>query len=344
MFRFEGNANVGYGHAMRCLALAQQLIDQGHACSALTVASAPSDLDAWMSEKRRVNSLLALDFDDRGIVPGGDDDADVTLQSCAKFNADWLVLDNYAFGRAFQQAMMHATAHRLYLDDADASYVGADIVLNQNARIDGSCRLDNSEGLRLLGLRYFLARRELQSIVDNTVDRGARDSVLVTMGGADRANIGLKVCETLHPLLPEDCRIILACTADEHGWQTARAFAATRPNVEVRLRPELPALMAQASVTICGGGVTSVELASAGIACVIMITADNQRAGAQALAAQGCVRLAGDAGAAARIAADLLMDAQARQRLSERARALIDMGGAARVAAEMTRQCRRAPS
>ena len=335
MFRFEGNANVGYGHAMRCLALAQQLIDQGHACSALTVASAPSDLDAWMSEMRRVNSLLALDFDDRGIVPGGDDDADVTLQSCAKFNADWLVLDNYAFGRAFQQAMMHATAHRLYLDDADASYVGADIVLNQNARIDGSCRIDNAEGLRLVGSRYFLARRELQAIVDNVATHAERGSVLITLGGGDRANIGLEVCETLRAILPKDRHIILACTADQHGWAAACAFAAAHANVEVHFRPELPALMTQAGIAVCGGGVTSLELASTGIACVILIMADNQRAGGQALAAQGCARLASDTGDAARIAADLLVDAPARRLLSERGRALVDTDGAERVAAEM---------
>lgn len=338
LFRFEANQTIGMGHAMRCLGLAQELIDHGHDCQALTLESPAGYLNAWQEEAGQHPDRLTMVKAAGTRAAGSKEDVLQTIVSCSTFKADWLVLDNYAFGPDYRLAVASSPYHRLYFEDAGMQEADADILLNQNCREGENVRRETGGMLFLAGTRYFQARRNVREARMNR-DASCENTmrVLVTLGGEDGTNCGLHVCKALHPLLPRNVHLVLACTAGKNGWADAQAFAATHSNVEVHLRPDLVPLMQRAAVAICGGGITSLELACLGVPSVVLVLADNQTQGANALAAQGCAYLAHTLEEAASLAAALISDSEALHGLASQAANMVDGLGAARVVEEMER-------
>lgn len=337
MFRFEANGETGMGHAMRCLALAQRFLDDGHSCQVLHRASDSTMLEPWLRERERFLDRLFIQSGETRDRVGSRADADETLLVCARFQADWLVLDSYSLGSGYRAAVRASRARRLYFDDTGSRYEGADIVLNQNCRGPRSEKFCDGETLRLNGLRYFLARRSVREARKRHTGPGAvcKNAVLVSMGGADTDNAGIGICEELQSRVDSETPVLFACTSVPEGMAVAEKLAARYSNVEVYRRPDLADLMPRAKVGICAGGVTSMEFCCAGVAPVIIPLADNQVPGASALGEVEAARVTGSPLEAAGVAVGLLADEPARKRLSATAMDLVDGRGADRVAREM---------
>jgi spore coat polysaccharide biosynthesis predicted glycosyltransferase SpsG len=105
---------------------------------------------------------------------------------------------------------------------------------------------------------------------------------------------------------------------------------------------DLRALMLDADVAVTAAGQTMLQLAATGTPVVALALHDDQREQLATLEALGAVRAVGraDAGVASRLEAALadLRHVDTRARLGRMARAVVDGGGAARVAAHVARR------
>ncbi|MBW3762564.1 UDP-2,4-diacetamido-2,4,6-trideoxy-beta-L-altropyranose hydrolase [Aeromonas jandaei] len=178
-FRLDAGAEIGLGHLMRCLAIADRLHSAGAECHFLC-----HDLPAHLLALLRPHHHHPLSvLDDVGPLPG--------------LQPDWLVFDHYQIDQRFETQLAVHCGRVLVIDDlADRPHHGQ-LLLDQGplrsaadyqSLAPADCRL-------LLGTDYALLRPAYRQLARQKVSRWQRG--LICFGGADPAGACLTTLNTL---------------------------------------------------------------------------------------------------------------------------------------------------
>lgn len=283
VFACAAGPDIGAGHAMRCLTLAQALEAKGwrtrFAVTATAIATVPT---------------LGLRDPLTVVAPG-----DAREIGDAAGRCDLLVIDDYGLDVRFESACRGFAERILVIDDLADRDHDCDMLLDQNLsttegayknRVPKNCLL-------LIGIRYALLRPEFARLRSDALARRrlARlpQRLLVSFGATDPGNLtekailaareaglGLAVDAVLGPGAPHLERIV--------------ALAGNRGDVHLKVGvTDMASLMAAADVSLGAGGTTAWERCCVGLPGLIATMADNQRANVEALAAAGAVDLLG---------------------------------------------------
>ncbi len=325
LFRADAGEEIGSGHLMRCLGLAQYLRDEGASCSLLTTGKEEPAVARWRGEE--------INVQEHRTKCGSPEDAAATLAAAAAIGAQWIVADGYDFDIAWQRVAKEGGAGLLCFDDLGGAPFAADMVVNQNPGAQ-DLSYDMEDGGRVLsGPDYVVLRRDIRCLKREAASSPPR--ILVTFGGYDGDNLALAAMRELAGLeAPFTATVI--CAVDAEGLAEAQAFAASHPGrFHVTPPTDISPLMAAADLALCAGGTTALEMAALGVPMVLVTVADNQEPGAAALDGAGCARLAGRGigalGQATKVLSDLLRDPAAREDMSRAGTALIDGCGVKRI-------------
>lgn len=330
--RADASPSMGIGHVMRCLALGQAWQDRGGMVTVVTAPGQPALQSRFVREGFAVHELKAL--------PGTVADAVETLATAVA--ASWLVVDGYQFRTDYLLALKAGKSRVLAVDDLGTiDLEPADLVLNQNMQAAADLYAGHVAASRLLlGSSFALLRREfLQERGRAAAPRdGAARNVVITLGGSDPANVSGRVLELLGSV--RDLRLqvtVIVGPANPHLPSLQATAARLQPAHDVTLvpdPPDLPAVLARADVAVSAAGSSCWELACLKVPMLLIVTADNQRPSAVALAAANMAIVAGGELADDLVPAlrTLLEDPAVRRRLSHNAAQLIDGRGAGRVA------------
>jgi UDP-2,4-diacetamido-2,4,6-trideoxy-beta-L-altropyranose hydrolase len=285
LIRTDASIQIGTGHLMRCLALAQAWQDAGGQTVFLMATKAPALESRLQSEGMEIVHL--------SVQSGSIDDAIQTSYYAHQVGADWIVVDGYHFGTNYQRIIKNQKCRLLLIDDlGNFEYYYADLILNQNI-----CAHEELYGNRepytqlLLGTRYALLRREFLKWRGwrREIPEVAR-KVLVTMGGSDPDNVTLKVVQALQRVDVDGLEAIVVVGGSNPHYEELQS-AVQDLRFPIRLESNvtnMPELMAWADVAISGGGSTSWELAFMGVPALVTILASNQYPIAESLNAIGC--------------------------------------------------------
>ena len=125
LIRADGGPQIGTGHLMRCLALAQQWLRMRGPVTFVLAEDAPA-----------FSTRLRSEGGDRRLIavpPASAADAEATLGLAAELGARWIVCDGYHFGAAYQRQLKAGGCKLLFVDDyGHGEDYCADLVLNQN--------------------------------------------------------------------------------------------------------------------------------------------------------------------------------------------------------------------
>lgn len=280
LIRVDSGLDMGSGHLMRCLALAQAWQDHGGSVLFVAACELPNAKTRLIEE--------GLDIVNIQTNPGSAEDAYLTTELARKYNASWVVVDGYHFGGDYQKAIKEAGLNLLFVDDyGHADYYTADVILNQNIHADEKLYRNRAEHTKLLlGTRYVLLRREFLRWQDykREIPETAR-KLLITMGGSDPQNATLKVLQALRHIDIDGLEAIVAVGGGNPHYEALKDFA-SGANLPVRIErdvKDISQLMAWADVAITAGGTTCWELASMGVPFAVIILAENQIAVAEHL-------------------------------------------------------------
>lgn len=331
IIRADASVQIGIGHLMRCLALAQAWKDAGGRVIFITACQNEGLLQRLQEENFDIH-LLAHPYPDDG-------DWDYTKDIVATHLNAWVVLDGYHFDEVYQQWVKEAGHRFLVIDDmAHLKHYYADIVLNQNLdaeQLQYSCEPYTS---LLLGTRYVLLRREFLAWKDwqRKIPKVAR-RMLVTLGGGDPQNYTLKVIQALQRVNVPDLAIKVVIGASNPHTEVLEA-AARQSRIPIRLirnAQNMPELMAWADVAIPGFGVTCWELAYMGLPTLVVVLASNQEVNARALEGSGIAlsfNLKSDpVSTQTSLLQDLLTNRRMLTAMSRMGRVIVDGRGAQRV-------------
>jgi UDP-2,4-diacetamido-2,4,6-trideoxy-beta-L-altropyranose hydrolase len=180
LIRADASVEIGTGHVMRCLALAQAWQDAGGEAMFAMAESTPSIRARLAAENCAVIAVRA--------PVGSVEDANCVAEHARTNDAHWIVLDGYSFGPGYQECVTRARRKVMLVDDtAQSEYYCADFILNQNLNASESLYPSRlRQPCVLLGTNYVLLRREFSAWRkwNREIPPLAR-TVTVTIGGSD---------------------------------------------------------------------------------------------------------------------------------------------------------------
>lgn len=353
LIRTSAGPDIGIGHFMRCLALAEACIEAGGAVTLLT----DINMENLVHRADAAGILTqALKSD-----PGSSADAAETLRLAVEQNVDWIVLDDYRFSSDYQaQIRVEPKIRLLVLDDyGQADHYYAHTILNQNAEPDTAIyRSREKETELLLGPRFALLRSEFRNAPeldsfelhtkDNPPTAKETKRVLITAGGSNPGGITQEILVDLASGFTGNLAGLKSIAATvvvgeaSSDYDSVADLCSKMPfPTEVLAHPgDMPALMRVSDVAISGAGSTTLELAALAVPTIAIVLAPNQEPLARGLEEHHAAVIIRDPQAKepSRISAALsrlLSDRSELDALSRNSRALVDGQGAPRVIRHM---------
>ena len=332
LFRLDASSRIGAGHAMRCLALAEEMRAQGWNCAILAV---------------ELTDAVRRRFDAEGIdcllMPGpigSQADAEATLRTVESIGSSVLVVDGYDFGRAWWNRLGRPDELVVVAmdDNVEKTPLPVDVVVNAAGAEHRSLYLVRTNGAQLLlGSAYTLLRAEIRAAAAETrIPLGERRQVLVTFGGSDPAGLTLPVVRALDSALPENVRIaaVVGGSVPAAGDVAAACRAiSSRVDAQEDVRT-MGRLIAQSGLVVTAAGSTVGEVFALGVPSIVIPVAPNQVEGAQLAAANGgSLACEPDPYAIATAAITLWNDESRRAAMEAAAGQVVDLSGAKRIVA-----------
>lgn len=309
LFRTDASLDIGTGHVMRCLTLAEVLRCHGAHCRFIC-RSHPCNLIREI--KQRGFDVFELPFDvnwrvaeatlpSHAALLGADwiADAEQTKVGAGETAADWLIVDHYALDARWEHFLAPHYRKLMVIDDLADRPHACDLLLDQTFGRDVADyrTLVTADCTLLCGAQFALLRPEFAALRPYSLqrrDKPALRELLITMGGVDQGNATVQILESLRAChLPADCRItvVMGITApwlEEVSKQAQYMLWPTRVLVGVT---DMAQLMADSDLAIGAAGATSWERCCLGLPTIMLVLAENQRNVARGLEQLGGVKL-----------------------------------------------------
>lgn len=360
-FRTDASIQIGTGHVMRCLTLAGELSRQGHKCWFVCreheghlgklIASKGYDLTLLPAhpfqgqESRNDGNNFSEDYAAWLGAPW-QEDASQTLDAIFPLEPDWLVVDHYALDAKWESMLARGVGSLLVIDDLANRHHQCGLLLDQNlgrkhSDYDG---LVPEDCRRLIGPRYALLRPEFAELREQSLKRrehSVLDRILISLGGVDRTNVTGQVLSAFsESALPANTEldVIMGAAApylEEVRQQARRLPLKAMVSVDVN---DMAERMCLADLSIGAAGGTSWERCCLGLPAVLVILAENQVAGANALKASGAAITVNNAAQIDKAVLSKLTDladTDELRRMSEAAASITDGNGTFRVVQTM---------
>src|SRR5712692_7636277 len=109
LIRADASFEMGSGHVMRCLALAQAWRRAGGTATFLMAATT-----AAVKQRLQADGFEVLRAEGQ---PGSSADASSVAKAAREQRAQWLVLDGYQFGAVYRESSMACGSRLLLVDD-----------------------------------------------------------------------------------------------------------------------------------------------------------------------------------------------------------------------------------
>lgn len=311
-FRVDASLTIGSGHVMRCLTLADALVQRGALCHFVCRDHAGHMLDAIRLRGYKATALRSsetkpaeLESSPRHahwLGASWESDAIDTLAAIGDQHAQWLVVDHYALDQRWEQAVRQSSARLMVIDDLADRPHDCDLLLDQNLgrTIDSYSGLTPPTAHILAGAAHALLRPEFARLRDASLARRASpslDHLLVTMGGVDKDNATHRVLDALARCeLPRSSRITVVMGPLNPWIEQVRTRASGMPrSTQVVVgTSQMAQLMVDSDLAIGAAGSTSWERCCLGLPTIQLVLADNQAAIAEALANEGAAWSAND--------------------------------------------------
>ncbi len=306
LFRVDASLQIGNGHVMRCLTLADALKQDGANCificrehegnlltlirnkghNALSLPSSSANISRSLTPTRQ-EYLTWL-----GTTP--EEDARQTiiaLQSLALDKPVWLIIDHYALDSEWESSVRPYCQKIMVIDDLADRQHDCDLLLDQTfGRDERDYQPLVPEHCTIItGCYYALLRPEFAEWREYSLQRRQKPQLkqlLITLGGVDKGNVTEKVLAALSDSdLPNDCHITIVM--GKHApWLAAVTTQAqqlpwpTEVKVDVSNMAEV---MANSDLCIGAAGSTTWERCCLGLPTIMLITANNQMFAAERL-------------------------------------------------------------
>ena len=311
MFRVDASIQIGMGHVMRCLSLADRLKRQGHQCIFLCRSHSGHLNNLISSKGYRVaftelddvyeNSECPLDWNAHAHWLGVDIqiDAQQTLLAIKHEHPNWLIIDHYAIDSFWEKIVSPHVGKIMVIDDLVDRKHYCDLLLDQtfdrkaseySAMVPKYCKILTGSKYSLL--RDEFAERRAESLLRR--DNVQIKNVFVCMGGTDKDNYTSLILKELKNCHFEEGTIINVVLGANAPWLFDVKNIVMNMPWETRLEVNTESvsdLMVQADLAIGAPGSMTWERCALGLPSILIVTAENQKFIAKNLELVGAIKV-----------------------------------------------------
>jgi UDP-2,4-diacetamido-2,4,6-trideoxy-beta-L-altropyranose hydrolase len=310
--RTDASFKIGSGHVMRCLTLAEELRSSGAEVEFVCREHSGNLIDLIRQKEFIVHDLLVPEnFDSECVSENNSEneyqswlgtsqeqDAQETITVIQNRNPEWMIVDHYAMGQAWESQLRPHVRKIMVIDDLADRPHDCDLLLDQNYFIDGESRyqsLLSPTCTKLLGPQFALLRPEFAEARKHLKPHNGKvQRVFVFFGGTDPNNITGKALEALS--FPELNHLKVDVVIGTHNPHRAEIEQQVKSRLRTQLHVQvenMAELMAQSDLALGAGGATTWERLCLGLPTLVVTIAENQIPFSECLHHDGYLRWMG---------------------------------------------------
>ena len=307
IFRVDASLQMGTGHVMRCLTLAQVLKENGANVEFICRKHEGNLIDKIRSSGFNVHELGLFEETEvdtslahsHWLGATQQQDADDCIDIFKAKKVDWLIVDHYALDEQWQKRLKPYYEKLMVIDDLADRKHQCDILLDQTfgRQQEDYSALTSKDCQLLLGSQYALLRPEFAKWRPYSLERRSHSEfkqLLINMGGVDVNNVTENVLDELKLCnLPNDMNITVVMGGSAPHLESVKSKAITLPyKTEVKVDVgNMAEVMANSDIAIGAAGATTWERCCLGLPTIQFVIAKNQLFLAETLAHHNIVKL-----------------------------------------------------
>lgn len=298
VFRVDASIEIGTGHVMRCLTLADELRRKGAECyficrehsGNLIITIKERGYEVYplpLYEQHQNNGQEIFDgkLDHAAWLGASQEiDAELSIPIIKSLKPDWIVVDHYAIDSHWEKKLRPYCNHMMVIDDLADRFHDCDLLLDQTFGREAKDyeSLVASQAQLLCGAQFALLRPEFEQWREYSLNRrigGKMEHLLINLGGVDKDNITTQILKSLiNSSLPENAHITVVMGTTAPWILKVKNQAEIMPwktDVKVGVK-NMAELMANSDLSIGAAGATSWERCCLGLPTIMVILAENQ--------------------------------------------------------------------
>lgn len=269
LIRVDSTYEIGMGHFMRTLALAQKWQKER------------GNVYFLINENQNIKDRIAnenMNFLINPFNSGSRDDYKLLVDVALEKNISWIIIDGYVFKEEYFDYLRNNNQKFLIFDDdGKLNHYNSNIVLNQNLHAKREWYSSKKEEWTnlLLGTDFVLLRNEFLDYIDyEKIIKNKAENILITLGGSDVKNNSLKILNVLNKLPFNDFNVIVVIGANNKHENELKIFI---KNIDYNVKilknvSNMPQIMEWADLAFSSGGTTVWELAFMGVPTIVGAT------------------------------------------------------------------------
>ena len=288
IFRTDGNKDIGSGHVMRCLSIADAFVRHDHSCIFVLADDSFSDL---IKERGFDSVILNKDYSD----PENEIESFTALIRSS--DPEMVIVDSYYVTGKYLSDIRKC-AFTVYIDDLASWAYPADCIVNYNIYgpdldYPGLYKDAESTPKTLLGIDYVPVR-SMFSNMEKHVHKKTVEDVLISAGGTDPIHFELALAKFIRER-SDSVRYHILVGALNPDHEKILKIAEDCSNLIVHYNvSDMRGLISSCDIAVSASGSTLYEICACGVPMVIYSLADNQTLGNQAFEKHGIARSCGD--------------------------------------------------
>ncbi|MGE7432226.1 UDP-2,4-diacetamido-2,4,6-trideoxy-beta-L-altropyranose hydrolase [Bacillus thuringiensis] len=292
-FRADASIEIGTGHIMRCLTLAQVLRDKG-AQIYFICRKLQGDLHQYILNKGFHVFLLDADGENTNFLSTVHGsylnwlkyhwfvDAQQTNDILSQLpNFDWLIVDHYGLDKKWESALRKTVRKIMVIDDLANRMHDCDLLLDQNLYDNLNTRYKDllpKQSLLKLGPKYAILRPEFHAAKKFLRKRtGEIERIFIFFGGHDATNETLKTLRAIKNISSDTLKVDVVVGSQNPHKEEIESYCRSISNASFYCQIEnMEEFIVRADLGIGAGGTTTWERCFLGLPSITITTAPNQ--------------------------------------------------------------------
>ncbi|MCY7294526.1 UDP-2,4-diacetamido-2,4,6-trideoxy-beta-L-altropyranose hydrolase [Alteromonas sp. a30] len=283
-FRVDASSQIGVGHLMRCLALAQLLDEIG------------AEIVFFVNDETRAICLSRHDWIGKlKLIPTEVTEVDESNWLAEQEGFDSiraLILDGYQFSTEYRAALrkaLHKVKSRLVLfdDTNNSGPLHADVIINSADNANLLNYMQTAPDAQLcLGASYRVLRREFSILPQHPFSM--RNSLSIMMGGSDVNNLTIPILESLVESEFDGSVRVLTGAAYPHKEELESVIKhANLPIQHLHNCQQVAEVFCSSRLAVSAAGSSQFELLACATPSILLTVADNQVLATRSAVEQG---------------------------------------------------------
>lgn len=267
--RADGGKNIGLGHVMRMLVLAEEL-QKDNEVIFICRDNLSNKFEAGIKKIEEYNFLI--------IKIGESNYIDEIIEIQNKYNADLLITDSYDVDKDYFAKLKSHFRITGYVDDINGCKMDVNFIINQNIN---ACDINYSDTVMrdvklFLGTKYCMLRDEFRKAYKNKLLREDVKDILLTLGGMDNEGNTLNVLEKIK-VCSKNIHVVIGNAFEKELVKKIYDLSEMYENIQVYENANMSQLMLECDIAISACGSTLYELCAMKVPAIGIILAENQK-------------------------------------------------------------------